>query len=500
MEGTNKINTVYCSMVILFNILRLVNSQNYSLGLYVEKGPTYIYQGQTHSRVSFALHIPDFVNDIEAVELIRHSAVLIHSVNISSLYEQDVMNKNLASLFKTIVDISNTFLTVRTKLKELSTYRLDIAYPDGLINQRGVDEARCHLNFRSIFSRTKLDAFKLNLEILVNSLNKKITFAELTKENGQKYLVFRQTLQEILALINVFAFETGNYVDILQNLSRHVISKNLFSLLKDSRCFDSNPYMDLLLVKECTFYTNNVTCEMVSTSPQYPEKIGELIALPYFGYELDISNFFLNYSTNQIIYLTCKEYDPVKLNCKVEYNIQENCIDALHYGYLTKILEECSFKRTTLTTPVITNLGILIPNEELIPYGYTSPENKTKIEIFQNMPPPVIIHSTTFLEVRDDQYVYTYQQFYSFNMIYYTEFSSHNLAELYSYVEAPIYLSGEGILTVTQSLMGVLAAGLMFVVMNLTRKLYLRNKILKQIQGNKKGSYSKELTNFLGKK
>ena len=109
-------NKNYTSLLVIYGIIRLVNSQNYSLGLYVEEGPTYIYKNVLHARLSFSLHIPDFVNDQESVRLLTQSENLIESVNISTLYESDERHSNLVSVFKTIADISNTFQTFQEKL------------------------------------------------------------------------------------------------------------------------------------------------------------------------------------------------------------------------------------------------------------------------------------------------------------------------------------------------------------------------------------------------
>ena len=482
------------------SIGEILRNKDNSVGFYAIKEPITVYKSMGYSKVSFSFFLPDFNNNEEIKNTMKQLSDEVKSLNFSALYQIPNPNRNLLTVYRYLVDISNLFLTLEAKLNEIGQYRTESIPPEEANDKNQIKTAQCHLIYRTIFTDINIMSFKVNFDVLTTSVDRRLSLEEVQETNGEKFLKFRQILQDIHANFEIIVNEANNYLEGLQDLSRNIVNDFVFGLLKESTCLAPNPFMDKLTVSECKFYDTNVTCVLIISNPFQPAKLGSIIPIPYYENELIMNNVYFNYSSEELVKLNCKDSNLLKINCKTESLKDDPCIEALGFGYITKILEVCYFKKTQTFVPLITEQGVLIPTDDYEIFVRDEFGNKTNMNIFQDFQPPILIQSSFTLEVSDGNFSYILDKLFTTNAIYYSQFSKNDLIELNEYLSSTIFLTDEMIWILTQSSIAMFASGLLILVLKLSIKIYKKNKTLRGIRGKKTKRYSKELTTFLNGK
>ena len=130
--------------------------------------------------------------------------------------------------------------------------------------------------------------------------------------------------------------------------------------------------------------------------------------IPYFGYEIDLPNFFLNQTSNTLLQMLCKYDNPVLLSCTKINSTKNACIKALEVGYFSLILKDCTFKETKLQQPILVQDGVLIPNADKQLFSINADGNKDELKLFKNHTPPAIIACSFKIAIVDNLFSYIF--------------------------------------------------------------------------------------------
>ena len=338
-----------------------------------------------------------------------------------------------------------TRLAYKEKIYELLEYRS---------NDTAIKTFPCHADFDNIMPELRIQLLAKNIDTYIKDIPQTATFEDTTSytENFKTIERIYRTLEDSM---QTYHYTADQLLDSVQSLSKGEISNYLFNLLKQTKCHVANPFPDFLLYKDCSFYNKNVTCQIVVENPTVREKVGKIIPVPYKGYEIaNLEHAYLNLTSKKLIHLTCKHNQLLMYNCHKKSDSLTPCLTALTNNQFSKILQECTFKFSSLQTPVLTTNGLLVPYSKNISVyimkNASNPENLTKWDIFRDTQSPVLINSMYNMSLYDDIFQYMYKQFNSVSNIIFTAYTNAELDEMTEYVETIFPLTNENILIISQ--------------------------------------------------
>ena len=352
--------------IIIFST-GFIEAQLTGLHLYVEEKPINVFDSITYSQQSFSFAIPDF-NSPANSEFIEKIKTKIDSLSVETKFKEyfttvQTKHKNVAVSLKATTNIIGNFDTLKSKLTAISAYR------QTQNDNNSVRQTKCHADFLNVFGMPTLRAYDINLDVLINALNKDITVDQITTDEAE-FKKYYQGLEQIQKITDILYYETENYLNGLESLAKFKLNNYIFELLQERECFATGPLPDFVELLECEFYANNVTCSVLVQNPQNRHKLMKLRPIPYFGYEIKMENSYLNKTSGQLVTMKCRNNAPVYSDCKYEQN--SKCLQALQSKQLHNIFKECSFQQSKTKSPILTQNGILIPNDKVKVYSIIS--------------------------------------------------------------------------------------------------------------------------------
>ena len=489
------------AFLLLTGSSRLVNSQKVisdDLGFYVETYPDYIYKLVAYKDIIFSFTIPAFDDD-SSVAILKSLEKDMKALNGSS-FQGTSTNERIIN--RMIYDITSSFYLVGLKLKAIQ------AYANSSNPQEIFSTAPCTIEITELLTvynlKTYADAFGKvkGFEIAEdvqqgdtenNAVSPKISI------DDESFLMMRDALQRVLEETHQFLYATDLYLEGLEALSNLKLSTQFFDHLKDKNCFDQNPRLDYLQIRECEFFIDKVICSFTMTNPVGRKKYIKMEMVPYFGHELEFKNLYKEPNSTKLVFIECKHDVPVKHNCKIT-KADSPCMTALSKRHLREIQNECTFVPSYKSTPIKTRDGVLLPSENLVVDIVEDGEWKNLDVFGKNRTSPVVLALINKFVVKDEDFVYVFEQMFRKKRFIKSILNSEEMAELKRFLLSHFPLSDDMISILTQSSYG---GGIFFmsvVLIALGVKLYKNTKLVRAIPKRPKKPYSKELETFLHKK
>ena len=469
---------------------RFVSSDN-TLGFFVKEKPIYIFESISHSQLSFVFAIPDFATD-QITNMLNQIDLNLLKLNLPIASETN--HQNSLMVLKMSSDIIETFRAMRKSLDSITVHKK--LYETSPI-KTSVD--MCTSTLLQVLGEPTLKAYNIDLQTLGDEINWSLTSDQLNNDNEEYYAKLRNTLQEILDKTQQLNHEVDQYLSGLQSLSKLKLNQYLLDLLEQTDCFKNVKNPNYVSLQECEFFSTNVTCTALIRSPSNRKKLFKLVPIPYFGYEIDLPNFFLNQTSNTLLQMLCKYDNPVLLSCTKINSTKNACIKALEVGYFSLILKDCTFKETKLQQPILVQDGVLIPNADKQLFSINADGNKDELKLFKNHTPPAIIACSFKIAIVDNLFSYIFDGINNANVIMYSKFSEEQLGHLNEMLFGEFYWLDEWLSIILQSSLGGMASILSVIVITLGVKNYRGRRALRAIRQTNPPprQYSRELTKFL---
>ena len=431
------------AVLIILGSSRLVILENLKpIGLYTIEKNVKVYTSIEADKMSFSMTLDEFFSNNV---LINGSLGLLNKLRMKGINENDTQNVLL--LENQIVQSTRYLKRTNFQFAELTKYR---------DNETVMQNMPCHIDFKHISLSQSMQLYSLNLV----SLKESVVNANKQQVNDPKsgeYIQLRNTYQIILESTEFLFDLVSKYVRDVQSLKNGIITDSLFTTLKESKCIDEDPYMDLVSIDECRFYPTNVTCIITVETPRQPQKLGNLLPIPYLNYELDLSNVYHNYSSKELTHVECKHNTPVLYNC-ITKPFDEKCAHAVKSNSLSEPLKYCTFKESKFSIPKVTLNGILIPyQDDLRILKYNDSENGTALEFDTEHKSPILLRNSERITILDKLFKYTFSAIANSDELVYSKYTLTDIIDFAATFELLLNLSDEHITTIYQSSIGVIA-------------------------------------------
>ena len=493
---------MYNKIQVWLIFIQLINSTTTqqtasSLKLFIEHKPEQIFQTTKHSLQTFSLPIPDFISDQNA-QLIQTISDKIKTMDIRTRFEEYLTtpgtqkNKNVGVCVKATTNILGNFNSTKKRLKEISKYK----QPQNTANT--IRKTICHADFASIYGIPTLKAYDMTIDVLLKSLNKDITLEQLTQVDGRDFKSFYQIVEQIAKATELLYQETENFLTAFKSLARLEMNNYISDLIYERECFRTGPAPDYFKIQECEFYTTNVTCLLQIQKPIEGYQLTKVLAVPYFGYEINLDNTYLNTTSNQLIDVKCKNNEPIKSECIIDTT--NRCLKAVQLSFYHNVLKDCNFQKTKTTGPVLTIKGVLIPSDDTKIYRYDANNELQQLNLLQDKPMPALLDLSYTIVVIYQSYKYEFVGMSTTDNIQFSKLSEIQLKHLHKRMTAYFNIPEEYEQIIINSTVGGAATVLLVIVMTLCRKLYTKNRTLKETQRRlPREKYSREMMEFINK-
>ena len=468
---------ILLTIILLAVIPRSVHT---NLGFYEQYGTVHIYHHVEQETISFQYEIPDAVQS--APFLARISSIIEKLPNFDS-------NETNTMLYR-----SEKFHIVKT-LQQLKENLIEISEYSSIDLE--IHESPCHVQINCSASARFIKLLATNIDTLYKQIPSSITTGKLMEPIA--FTKIYRGLKNILSALMVYHQISENYLLSMISLTKGIVDENTFDLLKESTCLESNPQIEFLSLRECSFKFNKVQCILDIQTPSKRERLGKIRAVPYFGYEIaNLENAYVNLTKGELVKLDCQHKDYALSNCGTFYNNTE-CFSAIKLGLMEKIIQECKFKQTSLFTPARINRGILIPQVEDIQLFFVQNSTLYNESIPADIQAPFVIRNNGSIVIKHSDFTYLFKPTTKEMLFETTGFSDSDLEMLSGHLGTWYWLTYENLIISVQVLVAILASLLTVVTGIICKKFYnAKRELHRMLPKNPRGQiYSQTLRHFM---
>ena len=431
---------MFPTLVFLVFLIRLVIliphfEVEKSLNFFTGGNTIDIYKGVIVNRISFSLPLPQYQeNDLSTL---NETIAKFDRLNFNKTGKQGIL------LSTYLTDSKELAIRLKENFLEIIKYGFDT---DGTVFKKQT----CHDDILLGLSEKSIPLLTYNIKMIFKNLGDKTTSEQIEQKGGKAFKEFSNAFNEVNVLTYRLKELTEHYLNILEELSKKQVSKYLFNYLKNGKCIDPNPSLDEFLVEDCHFMKTSVNCNLQIRHPFDIDHYKIMMPIPYYGYAIQDKDMYIDPKSSKVIKIECRDYDPVRQNCEKNSDNNE-CIIALNRDDFDDIVKECTFEKSLINSPVLTENGILISDSNNLTIKLASSENDlihenaTIFDYTEYATCPFIIKTTEFLLLTDPFFTMLFPKSGNNNVIYTTKYLDSEVKSLIDDLESPINLDEDDV-------------------------------------------------------
>ena len=424
-------------ILILASKILLAEDDEYtessSLTFYTRGPSKMIYEAVDRNLLSFSVSLPPYEEDLD-MKFKTVGKQLEVFKTYAAAENQDVDDTKKLLIESLVLSTKEYIDKSKQHLKEIAQYRRN----DTTEHEYGF----CHTEIYNQIDPENIEIVFINIQTLAGDF----TEQNITSANFG-------SIRNYISLINLisknFYLKTSSYLEKVEKLAQGELSFSMFQEVSNSECMRPNSHRDIPNIDHCHWSSDSVYCLVNIAHPHSPKLYHQLMGIPYYGYEVNLAEIYMN-EEDQAVSLDCETRENINFNCKT-HEIRDECIQELQRNYLENILEECSFLKTTSTTPTLTQKGILIPiMKNLKIYEVIESVNElgvySQVYIEQNITEtdePIILRSPSMIRIEGEYFNLTFSKSGEQKEVIKTVYTSDELDEIKETVQLLFSLTDE---------------------------------------------------------